>query len=330
MKTQHERKLAEEARLLLAKKGAEAYKKAEKIIISEKIQCRVVRDAMHYFMKEWSEVYHPGLLAIACESVGGNPRSTVDIGASLLLLLSNAHIHDDIIDKSRVKGGKLTVYGKFGKDMALLVGDAFLFEGLLHLHQSCDKLPEDKKKMIIELIKTAFFEIGCGEAIEAISRKKHDLLPEKCLEYLNMRAAVAEAIMRIGAIIGNGNEKEIEILGHYGRTLGWLSAIREEFIDVFEQEELKNRYTHEILPLPILYGLRDKPTKEKIIGILQKKKITEEDAYTIAELVIDSEEIRKLKSDMQALIKEEKELLRSIKRNQITLEILLDSTIEDI
>jgi geranylgeranyl pyrophosphate synthase len=324
------RKLAEEAGIILTKRSAKAYKKAKKIILSEEIRCEIIREAMHYFMQEWHDVKHPGLLAIACEAVDGNLDNVNDIGAALLLLLSSAHIHDDIIDQSKNKEGKLTLFGKFGGDIALLVGDAFLFEGLTLLHHYCEKLSEQKKKAIIDLTKSAFFEIGCGEATEAISRKKYDLSPKECLEYLKMRAAVAEAVMRIGAIIGNGNEKEIEILGHYGRTLGWLSAIREEFIDVFEPDELKNRYTHEILPLPILYGLQDKPKKEKIIGILRKKKITEEDAYTIAELVIDAEEIQKLKSNMQTLIKKEKELLKNIRQNQGTLEMLLRSTMEDL
>jgi len=324
------RKLAEEAGIILTKRGAEAYKKAKEIVLSEKIKCKTVREAIRYFMQEWHDVKHPSLLAIACEAVGGDTNSVNDVGAALLLLLGSAHIHDDIIDQSKKKERRLTVYGKFGQDIALLVGDALLFEGLTFLHQFCEKLPENKRWAIIDSTKTAFFEIGSGEAKEVILRKKASLSPEECLEYLKMRAAMAEAVMRIGAIIGDGSEKEIEILGHYGRTLGLLTAIRDEFIDIFEPEEIKNRYRHECLPLPILYALQDKQKRNKIIRLLQKKKMTEKDAYILADLVIGIEQVQKLRRKMQFLIEKELQLFKTLKKDKEVLKLLLCSTLEDL
>jgi len=324
------KKIAEQASIILKKRGAKAYKKAKKIILSEKIQSSIIQEALRYFMQEWCDIKHPGLLSLACETVGGDPNSVNDIGAALLLLLSTAHIHDDIIDQSEIKGHRPTVFGKFGRDVALLVGDALLFEGLTLLHQSCEKLPPRKKRIIIDLTKAAFFEIGGGEAREVILREKYDLSPRECLENLKMRAAVAEAVMRIGAVIGGGNEKEIECLGHYGRTLGLLAAIREEFIDTFEPEELKNRYEHECLPLPILCALQNEQKRNEIIRLLQKKRITKEDAYTLADLVINTEEVQKLKKNMQSLIGKELQRLKPIKRNKEMLKLFLNSTIEDL
>ncbi len=51
---------------------------------------------------------------------------------------------------------------------------------------------------------------------------------------MRMKAASVEADMRIDAIVGGGNEKEIEALTKYGRILGMLATLREEFIDVFD------------------------------------------------------------------------------------------------
>lgn len=324
------KKLAEQVNIILRKRSAKAYKKAKNILLSEKIRSNIIQEALRYFMQEWCDVKHPGMLSIACESVGGDPNSVNDIGAALLLLLSSAHIHDDIIDQSKIKGHKPTVFGKFGRDIALLVGDALLFEGLILLHQFCEKLPPSKKRIIIDLAKTAFLEIGGGEAREVVLREKYNLSPEECLKNLTMRAAMAEAVMRIGAVIGDGTEEEIECLGHYGRSLGLLAAIREEFIDIFEPEELKNRYEHECLPLPILYALQNGKKRNRIMCLLQKKRITEEDTYTLADLVLDTEEIQKQKKNMQSLVGKELQQLRSIKQNKEILKLLLNSTLEDL
>jgi geranylgeranyl pyrophosphate synthase len=145
-----------------------------------------------------------------------------------------------------------------------------------------------------------------------------------------MRAAIAEAVMRIGAIIGNGNDEEIEILGHYGRILGLLAAIREEFIDIFEPEELMNRYRHEFLPLPILYALQNKQKRYKIMHLINKNRISADNVYTIADLVMNSEEVRKLKNDMKSLIESELISLKLLKRNVKVLRSLLNSMIEDL
>jgi geranylgeranyl pyrophosphate synthase len=324
------KKLAKEASIILTKRSTKAYKKAKKIISSEKIKCKIIHDAMCHFMLEWQDVQHPGLLSVACEAVGGNPNSTNDIGVALLFLLGSAHIHDDVIDQSKYKGSKLTIYGKFGRDIALLVGDAFLFEGLTLLYQFTEKFSANKRRRILDLIKTAFFEIGSGEATEVILREKYDFLPKSCMDYLRMRAAVAEAIMRIGAIIGDGDEEEIELLGHYGRTLGLLSAMRDEFIDMFEPQELENRYRHECLPLPILQALQNTQKREEIVHLLQKKKISEKDAYALVDLVMNMKEVQKIKKEMELLVRQELQRLKPIEQNRQILALFICATIEDL
>ena len=62
---------------------------------------------------------------------------------------------------------------------------------------------------------------------------------------IKMKSVVSETTMKIGATLGNGTSEEIEVLGHYGKTLGILFTLRDEFIDTYELDELKNRYPKE-------------------------------------------------------------------------------------
>ena len=39
-------------------------------------------------------------------------------------------IHDDIMDNSKRKHDHMTVFGKFGSEISILLGDAFLIKGL--------------------------------------------------------------------------------------------------------------------------------------------------------------------------------------------------------
>ena len=326
-----DKKLMEQVQMLLRERGQEAFEIAKNAILKEKIIRELVYEALRYFMEEsWYDVQHPALLSLACEAVGGNPDATIHIGAAMVLLTGAADIHDDIIDKSKTKGSKPTVFGKFGKDIALLTGDALLFKGLILLHEACNKLPEKQGRAILNLTKQAFFEIGNAEAKEASLKGNFDLDWREYRNVIETKAAVAGITARIGAILGGGNSEEIDTLGHYGKTLGILMTIRDDFIDLFEPDELRNRAENECLPLPILYAFRNTRKKSEIVRLLGRDKITEEETEEILDLVMDMKEVQELKKEMQLLIKKEENLLSHIKRNKNVFMLLLQSTSEDL
>jgi len=331
MERKASKKLMEQVQILLRKRGQKAFEIAKNAILEEKTICDSVYEALRYFIEEsWYDVQHPALLSLACEAVGGNPNVTIHIGAAMVLLTGAADIHDDIIDKSKTKGSKPTVLGKFGKDITLLAGDALLFKGLILLHEACDKLPEKQGRAILNLTKQAFFEIGNAEAKEVGLKGNFDLDPREHRNIIETKAAVAEITARIGAILGGGNSKEINTLGHYGKTLGILMTIRDGFVDLFEPDELRNRVKNECLPLPILYAFRNKGKKSEIVRLLRKDRMTEQETEEILDLIMDMKEVQELKKEMRSLIEKEENLLTHIKRNRKSLELLLWSTLEDL
>jgi len=121
------KKSMQKVKKLLEERGRKAYEVAKEEILNEEIEYEPIRDALRYFIQElWQNFQRPALLSLACKSVGGNPEKTNSIGVALILLTGAADIHDDIIDQSETKGSKPTVFGKFGRDIALLVGGALL------------------------------------------------------------------------------------------------------------------------------------------------------------------------------------------------------------
>jgi geranylgeranyl pyrophosphate synthase len=325
------RKMMEQAQTLLIRYGQKAFEIAKDAILQENNIYETVYEALRYFMEEsWYDAQHPALISLTCEAVGGNPNDTTQIGAAIVLLAGAADIHDDIIDKSKIKDSKPTVFGKFGLNTALLAGDALLLKGSIFLHEACKQLPKKQGQTIIDLTKEAFFKIGSAEAKEKTFKGNYELKPNEYRNIIETKAAVSEAIARIGAIIGGGKTKEINALGYYGRTLGFLMTIRDNFIDVFETEELRHRVKSECLPLPILYALQDKKMKDKILPLIKKDKISEKETQKILDLITESKDVQKLKEEMTLLIRRQKRLLTSIKRNKKAFNLLLEASLEDL
>lgn len=326
------KKLMEQCNEIFEKYGCKAFEVAKKVILEEKtLQPRVYK-ALKYFMeKSWHDVQHPALISLACEAVGGNPDKTINVGASIVLLAGAADLHDDVIDESKVKDSKPTVLGKFGKDIAILAGDALLFKGLLFLHKTCEELSRKQREAIIKLVKQSFFEIGNAEAAEAeFKNNKYNLTPDKYRKIIETKAAVAEACTRIGAILGSGKKEEIDILGRYGRVLAILMTIRNEFIDLFEPDELRNRVKNECLPLPLLYALKDERKKDDVIKLIKTDRISEKALQSLVELIDGMDEIQRLKDEMRLLIRTEENSLKSIKGNRIIFRLLFQSMLEDL
>jgi len=299
--------------------GRKACEIAKEAVIKEKFEYDPLGEAISYFIKEWGNFLHPALLSIACEAVGGKPEKTTLIGAALVLLTGAADIHDDIIDKSKTKGSKVTLYGKFGEDLAILVGDALLFEGLTLLNKACKALPKKQEETVQELLKQGFFELGAAEAEEASLRGNWNLTPEKYLDVIRRKAAVAKVTAQIGAVIGGAIPKEVEDWGRIGRILGMLINIRDEFVDIFEVEELRNRRDNECLPLPLLCALRNPKARNRIIRLLKKEELTEDDAMKIAKMVLETREVQILKVKIQDLIEEIISRLDKYKNKNVNL-----------
>jgi len=248
--------IIEKVQKLMEERGRKPLEMARKAILEEKIESREVREALHYFITEyWHDLARPTLMSICCEAVGGDPNATIPFAVPLSLISGALDIQDDIIDQSKTKHGRPTVYGKYGKEIALLVADALIFKGFTLLSEAYTKIAKEKAIRLTQIVKNTFYELGDAEALELNLRGRLDVTPEEYLHIIEKKAADVEAHARMGAIIGDATEREQENLGKYGRLLGMVIIIRDDIFDMLDIKEAKQRMLYEHLPLPAIYAL---------------------------------------------------------------------------
>ena len=171
---------------------------------------------------------------------------------------------------------------------------------------------------------------AASEAQEILSLRGRTDSADELYEMIKAKTAVTEAAMKIGAIIGKGKTDEIEALGSFGKTFSVLFALRDEFIDVFEVDEVVNRYKNECLPLPILVTFKDPKQAKRITQLLSKQKITKKEFEDLVDLVIESKETCELKQEMLSMVKAEEHNLRGMKLHQNDFKVLLNATVKGI
>jgi len=322
--TPSQEEITEQLLKLLEERGKKALEMARKTVLEEKIESKEVREALQYFMTEyWHDVTRPALLSLVCEAVGGDPDITTPIAISMTLISGAIDIHDDIIDQSKNKGSRPTVQGKFGQDIALLVGDALLFKGFTVLYEAVEKgVPAEQIAAISDIIKRTFFELGDAEALELQFRGRTDVTPEDYLRVVRKKAADFEAYTRISAIVSGGSREEIEALGEYGRLLGMLVILRDDMIDMLDPEETIHRIKEEHLSLVILYALQN-PEMQSLISDLLKKTITKKDTEKLSTFVDKAGGFIHMEECMNKLAEEAYINIEKIKYNRKYLELLV-------
>ena len=324
-KAPSQEEMMEQVQKILEERGRKALEMARKTVLEEEIECKEVREALKYFMTEyWHDVARPALLSLCCEAVGGDPEVTIPVAIPLSLISGGIDIHDDIIDQSKTKGARPTVLGKFGKDIALLVGDTLLFKGFTLLHKAVEKgIPTEKGAVIVDIIKNTFFELGDAEALELKFRGRIGTTPEEYLRVVRKKAADVEAHTRISAILGGGSKEEKEALGEYGRLLGMLILLRDDLIDMIDLEEAAHRIEKEHLSLPILYALQNPEIRSTLGPLLLKKTITKKDAEKILAVVDEARGFNRVEEFMQELAQDAYDRVETIKKNKEYLILLI-------
>ena len=276
-------------------KGGLALENSRKKIIQHYKDPSVTSQALRYFARvtlrhTWP--VFPALASIACEAVRGNIEATLPFGEALVLISGAADIHDDVIDQSPIKGRRQTVMGKFGANIAILSGDILLVEGFKDLIDATDHLPPKQAKEIRRLVSDAVAEICSAEALEIKMHRSFEIKPKDFLEILHLKAVVPEVAMKIGAIIGKGTEKDVALLGQYGRVFGINSLIIEEFSDLLTIDELSCRFKNECLPLPVIYAFQNSLTKEALLPMLKTESLDKKNHREIIRITLDSTETK--------------------------------------
>ena len=313
---------------LLEERGRKALEMAKRQVLREKIECKEAYEALEFLMSYWKDLARPTLMSIVCEAVGGDPMMTIPVATSMILISAGVDIHDDIIDRSDRKLSHLTVFGKFGEDIALLAGDALLFKGLTLLYDSVkETVSSEKISSIFGLVNRMFFELGDAEALELRFRGRTDVPPEEYLSMVRKKAADVEALAKISAIVGGGSEEDIEKLGNYGRLLGMILILRDDILDATDSAETLHRIEKECLPLPILYALQSNETRSKLVSIIRKQPLTKRDIEEIQENTAKSEGLEKSQRSINELAKESHSIIQKVDKNKNLETFILASCI---
>ena len=204
----------------------------------------------------WSEFYlplkyacqggkriRPLILNLAAETINNDNISSLNsksrenifaVSSAIELLHTESVIHDDIIDSDNIRRGLPSFHVKYGYNASILTAD-FILGIILNISAKTNN------NRVTQELSTASIKMSEGEMLELRLVKNHKISQEEYITVIeNKTASLFEASAKIGAILANGNEDQINALANFGRLLGIAYQIHDDLIDYNNEERLFN------------------------------------------------------------------------------------------
>lgn len=206
-----------------------------------------IYEAMNYSVFSGGKRLRPIMNLKSAEMFSNDFSDSIPIALAIEMIHTYSLIHDDLpsMDNDDFRRGKPTSHKVFGEAMAILTGDGLLnlaFEFILNIigYTECSTLCNKYIKSLREISKYSGVNGMIGGQVVDLLGSHNSTTPEKLLfMYETKTAALIQSSLVTGAIMGNANDKEIEIMRDFGYNLGMSYQIRDDILDYEEDISIK-------------------------------------------------------------------------------------------
>jgi octaprenyl-diphosphate synthase len=231
----------------------------------------------------------PLLTIGAARLAGGRGDAALRLAAAVEFIHTATLLHDDVVDSSQLRRGKVAAHLIWGAPSSVLVGD-FLFARAFEL------MVETGSLQALEILARASRVIAEGEVLQLT--RSHDLKLSQAtyLEIIGAKTAeLFAAAAEAGAVSAGADPERSDALRSYGQSLGLAFQLADDALDYAGSAETlgKNagddfREGKATLPLILAIsrsGSREADFWERVIG---RKEQTEADFRRAREMVVGS------------------------------------------
>jgi len=228
------------------------------ILVEEKIASKLsskvdlIQKMSEYHLKTGGKRLR-ALLTLQSAKLCGYKKGGRDINLAACVELIHAAtlMHDDVIDKAKVRRGKKTLNTIWGNQSSILLGDYLL-------SRCFEMMVEDGNLEVLRLLSSTSSEIAQGEILQLQYKGEIDMLEETYLKIISSKtASLFAAATKVGAILADRNSKYKDALEFYGKNLGLTFQIADDTLDYnselkFFGKNIGNDFFEGKITLPII------------------------------------------------------------------------------
>jgi len=233
-----------------------------------------LHSAIRYSLFSGGKRLRPVLTLAGCEAVGGVMEHALPAACALEMIHTYSLIHDDLpaMDNDDMRRGMASNHKAFGEAVAVLAGDALLTHAFYVIADSASSPIQDGKRL--QMVREIAAAAGCmgmvgGQTVDILSEGK-DTVDLPILEYIHTHktGALIRTAVRVGAIVGGADKREMQDLTEYGEKIGLAFQITDDLLDLLGDEKRLGKQVGSDLKkgektYPAAYGIQESKNRAR-------------------------------------------------------------------
>jgi octaprenyl-diphosphate synthase len=242
-----------------------------------------------YIQQSGGKRVRPAVLLMAARLCGYEGERAVTNAAVVEFIHTATLVHDDIIDDSEYRRGRLAVHSQWGNDITVLLGD-FLYIKSMSLALSQDSLE------IVRLLCDVTLRMIEGELYQLTKNGDIGITEDEHFDIIRRKTAYLFAgCAQIGGMLGESTPEQQGALREYGFNLGIAFQLMDDLLDFTGDAAALGkpvggdlREGKVTLPIIRLLANADGATRALIAGVIDERSVTLERWADITRLLKQS------------------------------------------
>ena len=230
-----------------------------------------------YIQTSGGKRMRPAVLLMASRLSGYTGDRAVLYAAVVEFIHTATLVHDDIIDDSDLRRGRLAVHSRWGNDITVLLGD-YLYIKSMALALTHDTLD------LVRVLCDVTLKMIEGELYQLTKNGDADIAEEEHFEIIRRKTAyLFGGCAQIGGMLGHVPADREQALREYGFNLGMAFQLVDDLLDFTGDQEAFGKPIGADLregkvTLPLIHLLRQEPDgvgSEIVRDVISSRTITE-------------------------------------------------------
>ena len=198
----------------------------------------VLNESMEYSLMAGGKRLRPILVLSTYSLFKNDIEECFPYAVAIEMIHNFSLIHDDLpgIDNDDFRHGKLTNHKKFNEATAILAGDGLLNNAYIVISNDLRKMSKinskelEKKLKVFNEFTLAVDRMIAGEYVDTEYEGRE--ISTEDLQYIheNKTGALLKLCVRMGAILGDANDEELERLTSYAEKIGLAFQIKDDIL----------------------------------------------------------------------------------------------------
>jgi octaprenyl-diphosphate synthase len=230
----------------------------------------------------------PGLTLVCGAMFGGEVEALLPAAAAMEMIHTATLLHDDIMDASPMRRGRMTVARRWDPVTAVYAGDYIL-------SRAFTLLSEYGRADILSVFSEVTSRLCLGEMLQARNRRNLSITVADYLEIIDCKTAhFLACCCRVGGMVAAAPPEALDALSAYGTQIGLVFQITDDLLDYLGDTEKTGKdvgadFREGKYTLPVIMALHSAhPAAAELRGLLASDDMSDDGFRKVRAAVVAS------------------------------------------